>query len=189
MAVFIDPRICDKEEICELTKVCPRDAIVSRDGAIVIDQEKCTECLLCLKACPYLAVRLVEDLDKPLKVNKGAHILKLYGAKPGRIGKPQLKDANFKKRVGTKPTLVVFWGAHAGVITPFVREIAKKYKGKLRVAYIKIANNPKTRKKYSINTTPTLILFKKGKAVSRLEGVRHKETMRVWVEMNLPKAK
>ncbi|MEM3555378.1 MAG: thioredoxin domain-containing protein [Candidatus Micrarchaeia archaeon] len=189
MPVFIDPKICDKEDICDIVEVCPSDAIIhnKKEGTIEIDQSKCTECLLCLKACPYLAVKLIKDLKEIRRIrNKSSHILKLYGTKPGRIGKPILKDSNFKKKVSAKaPTLVVFWGAHSGAMAPFIREIIRKHRKKLRLAYVKVADNPKLTKKYSIKTTPTLVLFKKGRAVSKLEGVRHRETIRVWVESNL----
>lgn len=188
MPVFIDPVICDGEEICEVMKICPRDAILQNEKGIAIDQSKCNECLLCLKACPYLAVKLLEDARKGRgsRLGKGAHLLRIYGVEPGRIGRPLLKESNFKKKISSKtPTLVVFWGAHSGVMAPFVREIGKRYGRRMRVAYVKVKENPKLCKRYSVKSTPTLILFKKGRQVSRLEGVRHKETLRVWVESNL----
>jgi NAD-dependent dihydropyrimidine dehydrogenase PreA subunit len=195
MPVFIDPRICDKQEICDLIKVCPRDAIQYEDGAVKVDNTKCTECLLCLKACPYLAVKLAKDMgelgelereSKRAKLDRNAHVERIYGIRPGRMGKVMLSDSNFKRKVSSKtPTLVSFWGAHSGVMAPLLRRVGKKYKGKLKVAHIKVADNPKSRKKYSITTTPTFILFRNGRQIGRLEGVRHKETLRVWVEMKL----
>jgi Fe-S-cluster-containing dehydrogenase component len=196
MPVFVDPRICEKQDICELMKVCPRNAVgYNEEGEIEVNNEKCTECLLCVKTCPYLAVKLAKDMDelgelkknsKSVKFDRSLHIAKIYGTKPGRIGKTELEDSNFKKKVSSKtPTLVSFWGAHSGVIAPFLRQIEKKYKGRLKVAHIKLADNPKTRKKYSITTTPTLILFRNGKEIDRLEGVRYKETLRVWIDMKL----
>jgi NAD-dependent dihydropyrimidine dehydrogenase PreA subunit len=196
MPVFVDPRICENQQICELMKVCPRNAIYQdKKGSIEIDNDKCTECMLCVKACPYLAVKLAKDKDeledlirksKKVKLSRNAHLAKIYGSRPGRMGKTELKDSNFKKKVGSKtPTLVNFWGAHSGVIAPFLKSIEKDYKGRLGVAYIKVADNPKSQKKYSITSTPTLIIFKKGKEIGRLEGIRPKDTLRVWLEMKL----
>jgi len=196
MPVFIDPRICEKQQICDLMKVCPRDAIYQdRKGTVEIDNDKCTACMLCVKACPYLAVKLAKDDDelgdfirksRKAKLNRNAHIAKIYGSRPGRMGKAELTDSNFKKKIGSKiPTLVNFWGAHSGVIAPFLKNIEKDYGEELKVAYIKVADNPKSRKKYSITSTPTLIIFKKGKEIGRLEGIRPKETLRVWLEMKL----
>jgi NAD-dependent dihydropyrimidine dehydrogenase PreA subunit len=197
MPLFIDPRICDKQEICDLMKVCPRNAIYQdeKEGTIEIDDTKCNECLICVKACPYLAVKLAKDTEelgelvrksRKIKLSRNAHLKKIYGATPGRIGKAEVNDLNFRRKVSSKtPTLVSFWGAHSGVIAHSLRWIAKKYKGKLKVAHIRIADNPKSRKKYSITTTPTLILFRGGRQIGRLEGVRHRETMRVWVDVKL----
>ncbi|NYZ76596.1 4Fe-4S binding protein [Candidatus Micrarchaeota archaeon] len=197
MPVFIDPRICDKQMICDLMKVCPMSAIYQdeKEGNVEIDSTKCNECLLCVKACPYLAVKLAKDTDElgelrvkagRIKFNRDAHLSRIYGAKPSRIGKAELNDSNFQKKVSSKtPTLVSFWGAHSEVIAPSLKWIGRKYRGKLKVAHIKVAENPESRKKYAITTTPTLILFRSGKQIGRLEGVRHRETLRVWVEMKL----
>jgi thioredoxin 1 len=197
MPVFIDPRICDKQMICDLMKVCPMSAIYQdeKEGTFEIDSTKCNECLLCVKACPYLAVKLAKDTGElgelrvnagRVKFNRDAHLTEIYGAKPGGIGKAELNDSNFQEKVGSKtPTLVSFWGAHSGVIAPSLKWIEKRYRGKMKVAHIKIAENPESCKKYAITTTPTLILFREGKQIGRLEGVRHRETLRVWVEMRL----
>jgi len=197
MPVFIDPRICDRQEICELVKVCPRDAVKQSkaEGTIKVDNTKCSECLLCLKACPYLAVKLAKDTEElgelerestHAKFDKDSHIAKMYGTKPGRIGKTILKDSDFKRKVDSAtPTLVDFWGAHGAVMAPFLKWVEAKYKGELKVSHIKIVENPESRKRYAITTTPTLILFKKGKQIGRLEGIRPKETLRVWLDMKL----
>lgn len=197
MPVFIDHRICDREDICDLVKVCPREAIVHNrgEGTISVDHSKCNECLLCLKACPYLAVKLAKDADElgeferkasRIKLNKSAHLARIYSMKPGRIGRAGLNDSNFKKKVGAKiPTLVSFWGAHSRVIAPLLKGVGKRHGKKLRVANIKVADNPKTRRKYRITTTPTLVLFRSGREIGRLEGIRHRETLRVWLEMKL----
>jgi thioredoxin 1 len=202
MPVFIDPRICDKQMICDLMRVCPMNAIYQdkKEGTVEIDDTKCNECLVCVKACPYLAVTFAKDMDelgeirsksKRVKFNRDAHLRRIYGAKPGSIRKAELNDSNFKKKVNSKkPTLVSFWGAHSGVIADSLRWIEKTHRGKLKVAHIKVAENPKSCKRYAITTTPTLILFRNGKEIGRLEGVRHRETVRVWIDMKLkPKAR
>jgi Fe-S-cluster-containing dehydrogenase component len=47
-------RHCDEPECIE---ACPEEAIFKRDdGIVVLDQEKCVGCELCLDACPYDAI-------------------------------------------------------------------------------------------------------------------------------------
>ncbi|NYZ79578.1 4Fe-4S binding protein [Candidatus Micrarchaeota archaeon] len=197
MPVFIDPRICDKQIICDLMKVCPMNAIYQdeKEGTVGVDTTKCNECMLCVKACPYLAVRAARDMNElgefkvrsgTIKFDRDEHLRRIYGDGPGSIGKAELDDSNFQDKVSSKtPTLVSFWGAHSSVIAPSLEWIASKYKGKLNVAHIKVAENPKSRKEYAITTTPTLILFKNGRQIGRLEGIRHRETVRVWIDMKL----
>jgi thioredoxin 1 len=197
MPVFIDPRICDKQMICDLMKVCPTNAISQneKEGTVEIDTTKCNECMRCVKACPYLAVRAARDMNElgefkvrsqTIKLNRDEHLKRIYGDEPGNIGRAELDDSNFQDKVSSKtPTLVSFWGAHSSVIASSLEWIARKYRGKLNVAHIKVVENPKSLSEYAITTTPTLILFKNGKQIGRLEGVRHRETVRVWVDMKL----
>jgi thioredoxin 1 len=195
MPVIIDPRICEKQVICDLMRVCPMNAIYQdKKGAVEIDNTKCNECLRCVKACPYLAVRFAKDMDELGGIegkmrenfNVNAHLRNIYGSGAGSIGKAELDDSNFKEKISAKtPTLVSFWGAHSGVIAGSLKWIAEKYEGKLKVAHIKVAENPKSRKDYAITTTPTLILFRNGLELGRLEGIRHRETVRVWIDMKL----
>ena len=196
MPVFIDSRICDNQDVCDVKKICPSNAVsLDKKEGMIIDRAKCTGCLLCLKACPYLAVKLAKDENelaefkkklKRAKLDRRAHIAKIYGTKLGRVGGIQLKDSNFRKKVDSKvPTLVIFWGAHSGVMAPLLREAGRRHRDKLRIAYVRFADNPKTSKKYAIATTPTLVLFREGKEIGRLEGIRHRETLRVWIETKL----
>ena len=57
-SVAISRRICLQclgEPPC--MKACSTGAINRSDGAVIIDKEKCTKCGLCIKACPYGAIR------------------------------------------------------------------------------------------------------------------------------------
>ncbi len=50
--------------------VCPSKAYHEReDGIIVLDREKCVGCGLCIQACPYNAVVMVESDNKAAKCN------------------------------------------------------------------------------------------------------------------------
>jgi len=60
--------------------ICPEDAITEKEGAIIIDEEKCVGCGLCRDACPIGAIYIDEhgtphkcdlciDYDKPLCIS------------------------------------------------------------------------------------------------------------------------
>jgi len=56
-------RQCKKPKCVE---ACPVDAIERADGYLRIDQDKCTACLECVKACPFDGVVVSEITGKPV---------------------------------------------------------------------------------------------------------------------------
>jgi Fe-S-cluster-containing hydrogenase component 2 len=56
--ITIDLPRCDASPLCPARRVCPRGAIVPVPGGYTVDQEKCTACGVCMRACPMGAVEL-----------------------------------------------------------------------------------------------------------------------------------
>jgi len=84
-------------------------------------------------------------------------------------------DGNFKKEVlkSELPVLVDFWAewcAPCHIVAPAVEEIAKAYKGKLKVCKLNVDDAPKTASSYDIMSIPTLAIFKNGKVVDKIVG-------------------
>ena len=83
-------------------------------------------------------------------------------------------DQDFPTTVLASPTpvLVDFWAAWCGpcrMIAPFVEEIARDYSGKAVVVKMDTDANPQTPMRYGIMGNPTLIIFKGGVEVDRIE--------------------
>jgi len=51
----INRELCDVCGAC--VAVCPADAIIVKEFIVIIDNDKCTNCLNCIKACPIIAIR------------------------------------------------------------------------------------------------------------------------------------
>lgn len=88
-----------------------------------------------------------------------------------------LNDKNFANVTKTGMVIVDFWAEWCGpckMIVPTFNEIADEYKGKVRVAKLNVDESRQTAAKFSIRSIPTVIIFKNGKEVKRLVGVKSK---------------
>jgi thioredoxin len=86
-----------------------------------------------------------------------------------------LQDATFESEVlkSDLPVLVDFWAVWCGpckAIAPTVEELAKQYRGKVKVAKMDVDEHQKIPQQYGIRSIPTLLLFKGGRVVDTIVG-------------------
>jgi thioredoxin 1 len=86
-----------------------------------------------------------------------------------------LEDATFDSEVlkSDVPVLVDFWAVWCGpcrAIAPAVDELARDYKGKLKVAKLDIDTHQAVPQKFGVRSIPTLLLFKGGRVVDTIIG-------------------
>ena len=86
-----------------------------------------------------------------------------------------LEDGNFDQEVlkSEVPVLVDFWAVWCSpckAIAPAVDELAREYKGKLKVAKLDIDAHQAVPQKYGIRSIPTLLVFKGGRVVDTIVG-------------------
>jgi thioredoxin 1 len=89
----------------------------------------------------------------------------------------EFSDGNFEQEVlkSSVPVLVDFWAEWCGpcrMLTPTIEKIAKDYSGKVKVGKLDTDANREVAIKYSINSIPTVILFKNGEVTQRFVGLR-----------------
>ena len=56
--IDIDLKLCDNSPYCPVVRVCPRRAVSAVLGGYTINQEECTACGVCVRACPMGAVKV-----------------------------------------------------------------------------------------------------------------------------------
>lgn len=86
-----------------------------------------------------------------------------------------LTDENFQQTIAKGLTLVDFYATWCGpcrMIVPIIEQLAGKVEGKASIAKLDIDQAQETTGSLQITSVPTLILFKDGKEVKRVVGVK-----------------
>ncbi|MDR4508065.1 MAG: thioredoxin [Candidatus Brocadiaceae bacterium] len=101
-----------------------------------------------------------------------------------------ITDANFEEEV-TKaniPVLVDFWATWCGPckqLAPVIQELAKEYAGKAKIGKLDTEENSSIPTKFGITAIPTVIIFKNGKEVSKMVGVKSKKDLKAALDAQL----
>ncbi len=88
-----------------------------------------------------------------------------------------LTAKNFETEVlnSDKPVLVDFWAVWCGpcqMVSPVVKEIAEEYANQIKVGKVNVDEEPELAAAFGIESIPTLMVFKNGKAVNMAVGYR-----------------
>jgi thioredoxin len=73
------------------------------------------------------------------------------------------------------PILVDFWASWCGpclAVAPVLEQLAVKYSGKIKIGKINVDEEPALASNFRVMSIPTLILFKEGKAIQQMIGLR-----------------
>ena len=91
-----------------------------------------------------------------------------------------LSKDNFEQSIANGVALVDFWASWCGpckMQLPIIEEFSGEMEGKATVGKVNVDEELELAQSFGIQSIPTLILFKDGKAVKKLVGLHSKESL------------
>ena len=110
-----------------------------------------------------------------LKRKKLAELQRLAAARASAPTEPiTLTDSNFASEVAKYPLMLVdFWAPWCGpcrMVGPIIEQLAHEYTGKAAFGKLNVDDNPRTAGSFGVQSIPTMVIFKGGKAVDVMIG-------------------
>ncbi len=182
MPVLINFKICDNSEDCNGIEVCPTGAFYwdKKKKTIAIDNSKCTSCGVCEEACPVGAIRVAKDEKEYQRIKKEIEkdtrklsdlFIDRYGATPIHPAFliPQSKfDVQILR--STRPAVVELFNNESIECLLYSIPIKELFKN-VDMKYKKMEIKEKSLlKKYKVKKLPSLLFFKDGKLVAKIDG-------------------
>ncbi|CAL4325781.1 Thioredoxin 1 [Buchnera aphidicola (Eriosoma lanigerum)] len=101
-----------------------------------------------------------------------------------------LDDNNFENYVSKQSGLILvdFWANWCNpckLLAPILDNIAEEYHDHLIIAKLDVENNPNIGVKYSIQSIPTLLLFRNNHVIDKKIGMISKKELKNFLDINL----
>lgn len=97
----------------------------------------------------------------------------------------KISGDSFSDEVKEGVVLVDFYADWCGpcrMMTPVLSKVAKEMTGKAKIAKVDIDAAQQVAAKFQVSSIPTLVLFKEGKEVGRLVGLRDEKSIKEFIE-------
>lgn len=104
--------------------------------------------------------------------------MKNLGSEPDSEKVKHLNSDNFTQFISKGVSLVDFWAGWCRpckVLAPIINDIAEKESDIVKVGKVDVDKEQNLAQKYQIRSIPTMIIFKDGKEVKRLVGIKSRK--------------
>ena len=100
-----------------------------------------------------------------------------------------LTDSNFASEVSKYPIMLVdFWAPWCGpcrMVSPMIEQLSREYSGKVAFGKVNVDENRRIVASFGIQSIPTLMIFKGGKAVDVMVGALPKAQIEMKLKQQL----
>jgi thioredoxin len=129
--------------------------------------------------------RAAAEGKQPLCGKCGAQLKSDGGGAAYDTGRPKIvTDQTFAREVveasARMPVLLDCWAPWCGpcrMVAPVLDQLASESQGRYLIAKLNVDENPRTSAQFSIQSIPTLFIFKGGQVVERLVGAQPKQVI------------
>ncbi len=101
----------------------------------------------------------------------------------------EMRESSFNEIIdGNDLVIIDFWAEWCGPckeMNPILEEVSSEMEEKIKVLKINIDENPNIPNKYGLQSIPTLIIFKKGEAISTKVGASIKSDLITWIDSTI----
>lgn len=133
-----------------------------------------------------------DDELEAIKQRKMAELQKAAAAKEmmSALTEPVvLTDSNFKIEIAKYPVMLVdFWAPWCGpcrMVSPIIEQLAREYSGKVAFGKVNVDENQMISGSFGIQSIPTMMMFKNGKAVDVMVGALPKAQIEMKLKQQL----
>jgi NAD-dependent dihydropyrimidine dehydrogenase PreA subunit len=187
MSVLINFKICDNAKECNGIAVCPTGALAwdEKKGSIKIDNTKCVSCGKCEKACSVDAIMVAKNQKQYEKLKKEIEndprsgddlLIDRYGAQPVHPIFLMI-ESDFDLQVLQSKKIVAVEFFNEDSIACLLRSIPLKElieDAVVKYRKLEIKDNSFA-EKYKINQFPSMLFFKDGEIIGRINGYYDKD--------------
>ena len=135
-----------------------------------------------------------DDELEAIKQKKMADLQKAAAAREALLSITQpvhLTDANFSSEVARYQLILVdFWAPWCGpcrMVGPIIDQLAKEYSGKVVFGKLNVDESPRVASTFGVQSIPTMMIFKGGKAVDVMIGAIPKGAIEAKLKQQLSK--
>ena len=133
-----------------------------------------------------------DDELEAIRQRKMAELQKIAASKAIMSGLTEpivLTDSNFKVEIAKYPIVLVdFWAPWCGpcrMVSPIIEQLAKEYSGKVAFGKVNVDENQMISGSFGIQSIPTMMIFKNGKAVDVMIGALPKTQIEIKIKQQL----
>ena len=133
-----------------------------------------------------------DDELQEIKQRKMAELQKAAASKTmmSALSEPVvLTDSNFKDEIAKYPVMLVdFWAPWCGpcrMVSPIIEQLAKEYSGRVAFGKVNVDKNQMITGSFGIQSIPTMMIFKGGKAVDVMIGALPKAQIEMKIRQQL----